>query len=394
MKERLLEFVERLRAEGLQPGPGEVMDALRAIAVTGIEREPMREALAACLVKDRADRAIFDALFDAYFAAPSALARRRNRRGGGAATGTGGHARPGGSGGAAPAVRVTPESEQSGRTTPAPLPERPEPDRGQAGRLAASERVGERAGEPAGARLWAARRALLSRPFRDALPDEIEDMERLLESLAPLWRTRWRRRIRRARRGPIDLRATVRRAGRNGGVPVDLVRRRRRPGRPSLLALVDVSHSTAAAARFLLSLIAPAEHWFHRPVLLAYVDHPVPIEVHAGRILPAGPIDLHARSDFGRVLQHLLETYGTALDRNTVLLILGDARNNRRPARADLLRRCRERVRAALWLNPEPPERWNTGDSVMAAYAPWLDAVLPAHNLRALLRATDRIVRP
>ena len=60
---------------------------------------------------------------------------------------------------------------------------------------------------------------------------------------------------------------------------------------------------------------------------------------------------------------------------------------HRRPPRADILRDLHERVRAVIWLNPDAPERWNSGDSVMATYARHCDAVLAAHNLRTLLRA-------
>ena len=75
MRERLLGFVDALRAEGVVPSVGESMDAVRAVAAAGVERPALREALAATLVKDHADRGAFDALFDRYFAAPG---RRRD----------------------------------------------------------------------------------------------------------------------------------------------------------------------------------------------------------------------------------------------------------------------------------------------------------------------------
>ena len=50
-------------------------------------------------------------------------------------------------------------------------------------------------------------------------------------------------------------------------------------------------------------------------------------------------------------------------------------------------------VRVVIWLNPDPPERWNTGDSVIAAYARHADAVLPAFNLRTLERALVELAK-
>src|SRR4030095_15555918 len=54
------------------------MDALAAVAAGGLERETLREALAATLVKDEHDRAAFDRLFDIAF--PLGGASRTPRR--------------------------------------------------------------------------------------------------------------------------------------------------------------------------------------------------------------------------------------------------------------------------------------------------------------------------
>jgi hypothetical protein len=108
-------------------------------------------------------------------------------------------------------------------------------------------------------------------------------------------------------------------------------------------------------------------------------------------VAPGGPLDLHARSDFGRVLGDLWGEK-TVLTGTTVLLVLGDARNNRLPPRADLLRQVRDRVQRLVWLVPEPAARWNTGDSVLARYAPACDAVLECLDLGALVRAVRTLV--
>ena len=147
---------------------------------------------------------------------------------------------------------------------------------------------------------------------------------------------------------------------------------------------MDVSYSTATAAEFLLSLLAPARRHFRRVTFLAYVDRPCAVSFEGGHVVPHEPLDLNARSDFGAVLRLLADRWDAAVGRNTVLLILGDARNNRRPPRGDLLAGFHRTARRVVWLNPEPVARWNTGDSVMATYAKHCDVVLPAWNPRTL----------
>jgi uncharacterized protein with von Willebrand factor type A (vWA) domain len=93
------------------------------------------------------------------------------------------------------------------------------------------------------------------------------------------------------------------------------------------------------------------------------------------------------------VLRDLVEDHATLLGADTVLVVLGDARNNRRPPRADLLAAVRARVRRLLWLNPDAPERWDTGDSVIATYAKHVDAVVACGCLAELERALAAVAK-
>jgi uncharacterized protein len=74
-------------------------------------------------------------------------------------------------------------------------------------------------------------------------------------------------------------------------------------------------------------------------------------------------------------------------------VILGDGRNNRRPARADLLRDMRGLCRAIVWLTPEPAERWGTRDSAIHQYARAVDALHRCANLSELERSLERSIR-
>jgi hypothetical protein len=230
-------------------------------------------------------------------------------------------------------------------------------------------------------------------PFRAMSPRDVEDAGALVRVLARRLSARLRRRLEPRRAGRLDFRRTLRAATARGGVPVERRFRGRRPRRPVLVALCDLSASTATATDFFLALLAPARAHFACVRLFGFVDRLVEIEFVAGTIRPAGPIDLMARSDFGRVLRDLTETMDADLTADTVLLLLGDARNNRLPPRADLLRHVRTRVRRVVWLNPEPRERWNTGDSVIDLYARHADAVVPCGSPLELASAVVEVAR-
>ncbi|GIW40892.1 MAG: hypothetical protein KatS3mg076_1469 [Candidatus Binatia bacterium] len=373
MRERLFGFFDALRAAGLSFGPAETIDACRAVALVGVEREPLRESLAASLVKDEAERPTFDEVFDRYFRLPSP-GRKKKTRPEGEGEGKGGSGR--GRGGSEPrdsssAAGKTPEGRPSG------------------GR---DSRAGET--EKSRRSLLARERVLRRIPFEEMSPREVEEAEQLVAVLATRWWRHWSRRRRRRARGSLDFRRTIRRATTRGGVPVELRFRGPRPDPLDLVALVDLSYSVRTASGFLLSLLAPAERYFRRTTFLGYVDEPVELSFERGYVVPHSRLDLAARSDFGRVLERLGSEYDGLWTRQTILLVLGDARNNRRPPRADLLARMRERVRQVVWLVPELPHRWNTGDSVLASYTRHVDLFFPAYDLASLERALRRAFRP
>lgn len=370
LSDRLLGFVDALRASGVTPNVAETLDATRAVAAAGVERRALREALAATLVKDHAERPVFDAVFDRYFGVPPRVEIRRDR---GKPAGEGE-----GKGGEGQGTGRAPERQGTGREGEE---KREKAERGEESR---AERSAQR---------LARQRSLLERPFRDMDPREVEELDDLVDELGRRFRRRWARRMRRASLGRLDVRRTIRRALSRGGVPIELLLRKPRPGKTDLVALVDLSYSTATAAEFLLALLAPARRFFRRVQLFGYVDAPAEVSIENGHLVPHEPLDLNARSDFGKVLRLLDERYHFVLGRNTVLLVLGDARNNRRPPRADLLARMRREVRSIVWLNPEPHARWNTGDSVIAAYARSIDLLLAAHDSHSLIAALDQLVK-
>ena len=413
VRDVLLRFVQTLRRHGIEVSLAETMDALAAVAAAGVERAVLREALAATLVKDERDRAAFDLLFEASFPALGAAAEtgRGRRRGGGAAPGAGepggagaGGAGAGGTGaarGAATGAAARAERPAGEREAPPRGPGRPAglpPGEERAVRRSEGLPAGERppdarpgleARQPAGGRR-ARRAALLAMPFVQMTARDVAEARELVAALGARLRGRLVRRERLARRGRVDLRRTLRAASGTGGVPLRLRRRARRPGRPDLVALCDLSGSVAAASELLLGLLAPAHGWFRRVDTFAFVDRLCPVSIEQGNVAPEGPLDLYARSDFGRVLADLWPAYASRLGPRTLLLVAGDARNNRLPPRRDLWREIRARAGRIVWLVPEPRARWDTGDSVLRLYAPACDAVVECLELASLVAAVRR----
>jgi uncharacterized protein len=409
LREQLIRFVTELRTAGLRVSVAESIDAMNAVAAVGLERTRMREALAAALIKDEADRHAFDEVFARFFAAPpgDSSRRRHPESRGQMESAASGRGRPGENAQAAKPPQATPPREsQSGKPAPAKPSEREEPrahppqasepEAGKAGKRgeeprerAAARREHAASDQDQGteAGRLARLRALERTPFAQYSDLTFEQARDALGALERRFRARLGRRLRLARAGRIDIRRTIRAAIQRGGALADLRFRARRPRHVDLLVLADISGSVRYAAELTLELVAGARDCFRRVRSFVYIDHLAEADFEQGHLVTSPAIDYYARSDFGRVLGELWERRGELLTRQTLIVIIGDARNNRRPARAELLREIARAVRGVVWLNPEDPARWNTGDSAIGQYARAVSALHASRNLRELERS-------
>src|SRR5271168_2332023 len=95
LRDQLVSFIAALREAGVRISVAESIDAMNAVAAVGLERARMHEALAAALIKDEADRAMFDESFNRFFAAPRAERGEHPDQRGAGVSAAAGRGRPG-----------------------------------------------------------------------------------------------------------------------------------------------------------------------------------------------------------------------------------------------------------------------------------------------------------
>ncbi|WP_435256205.1 vWA domain-containing protein [Streptomyces althioticus] len=446
---RLTGLVDALRAHGLRIGTGETVDAARAVEALGLaDRELLREGLAATLLHGAGGRPVFDAVFELYFPSrvglpdgdggdtdrealrarlaealaandTAALARLAVE----AVDGFGGYGGSPGSDGSdgwssyQTLDRLRPQTllarvrdEVRGRDGSGSFADRLLEDEirrrvEEFRRLVAAE-ARRRAAERRG-RDEIARRALAPTAdrvdFLLAGKDRLAEMRRTVQPLARKLATRLAARRRRAARGTVDLRRTLRGSLSTGGVPVKPVLRRRRPARPELVLLCDVSGSVAGFSDFTMLLVQALHDQFSKVRVFAFVnrvDEVTGLLVHGA----ADPEGLNARiraearltawhdsSDYGAALGEFTGRYADAVGPRTTVFVLGDARTNMADPNLAAVRDLTRRTRRVHWLNPEPRTLWGTGDSAAPAYAELVD-MRECRNVRQLDAVVGRLL--
>ncbi|MEV5925299.1 VWA domain-containing protein [Streptomyces cellulosae] len=416
---RLTGLVDALRGHGLRIGTGETVDAARAVEALGLaERELLREGLAATLLHGAGGRPVFDAVFDLYFPRgvgvpdgdggeadrealrarlaealaandSAALARLAVE----AVDGFGGYGgSPGSDGWSSYQTldRLRPQTllarvrdEVRGRDGAGNFADRLLEDeirrRIEEFRRLVTAEARRRAAERRG-RDEIARRALAPTAdrvdFLLAGKDRLAEMRRTVQPLARKLATRLAARRRRAARGTIDLRRTLRGSLSTGGVPVKPVLRRRRPARPELVLLCDVSGSVAGFSDFTMLLVPGAAD---------------PEGLNARIRAEARLTAWHDSSDYGAALGEFTDRYADAVGPRTTVFVLGDARTNMADPDLPALQDLSRRARRVHWLNPEPRTLWGTGDSAAPAYAELAD-MRECRNVRQLDALVGRLL--
>jgi uncharacterized protein with von Willebrand factor type A (vWA) domain len=247
--------------------------------------------------------------------------------------------------------------------------------------------------------------AAVARTLRRPLPedvdfltssrDQIADMRAVLDPLTRRLATRLAAKRRHHRRGALDFRRTVRRSLSTGGVPVRPAFRKPHPAKPELFVLADISGSVSTFAAFTLQLMYALRSQFSRVRSFVFVDgvdevtdvlQRAPDVVEAARHINAAGsgVWLDGRSDYGHALSGFWDTWGGEVRRRTTVIVLGDARTNYHDPREGALKAVSQRAGHVFWLNPEPVSAWNSGDSVIARYHPFCDAVYECRNIRQL----------
>ncbi len=240
---------------------------------------------------------------------------------------------------------------------------------------------------------------LMDKPFTALNDRDMDKLRKEVRRLANRLRSRIALRQKRAKTGQLDPKATIRSNLRFGGTPFEIKHRDHRL-KPKLVVICDISTSMRHCAELMLGLVYQLQDLVTKTHAFAFIDHLEYVspdfasnEPNAaiGEVLIRMPPG-HYSTDLGYALRQFDDNYRDTLDSRTTLIIVGDGRNNYNNPRLDVFSDMARRARRTIWINPEPPMLWTSGDSDMLQYAPVCDNVVMAATLAELTAAVDHLL--
>ncbi len=229
-------------------------------------------------------------------------------------------------------------------------------------------------------------------------PDYYAEVDRVVRKLAERLAQNHRKRRRRADRGHLDLKRTLRDNVAYDGALFHLHWRQKRLEKSTVFVVCDLSSSVSRIARFLLMFLYDLADALPALRTFAFSNRCGEISELFRRHDAARAVEEalfswgKGTTDYGQALFDFREQVGRDLDHRSIVIFLGDARGNYYEPRVDVMRAISQRAKQVYWLNPETPDRWGDGDSLMRHYAPFCLRVDTCTQLGDIERFSDRLL--
>jgi uncharacterized protein with von Willebrand factor type A (vWA) domain len=227
--------------------------------------------------------------------------------------------------------------------------------------------------------------------------DDKQKLEELAEELFHQMSMRFKRRLKNANKGSIDIRKTIRKNIPKGGCMLDLAYKKKRKEKRKVVFLLDISGSMDTYSFYLLKYILVLKKYFKTLEFFTFstqLTHITPMlrDNEEPEILKEIGREVTAWSSgtkIGESLTTFLSQYGSKfLSQKHIVVILSDGLETGNVTQLkEAVQTIRRKCKTLIWLNPlKGMKDYQPIQKGMVNVMPHLDAFESAHNLDSLLK--------
>ena len=226
----------------------------------------------------------------------------------------------------------------------------------------------------------------------------LHKVHELVRKMAKRLAARHSRKRKITKRGQLNMTKTIRHGIANDGVMFKTYWKQTRKDKPRILAICDVSGSVAAYAKFLLMFLYSLQDILPQVRSFAFSSHLGEVshlfdEHSVEKAIELVNWQYGGATDYATAFDDFAKLALDDINRDTTVIILGDARNNNGDPNMAVMESIFSRARQVIWLNPESRRAWGTGDSEMLRYQSTCHFSAECNNLKQLERIVDRLLK-
>lgn len=207
---------------------------------------------------------------------------------------------------------------------------------------------------------------------------------------APKFRSKISSSMKISKKKQFDVKKTIEESVKFNGVPMRFYYKKPKYTKYKLVCFLDISGSVSMHLGLLSSFIYELNTVFNNGIeIFGFVsdlkDFTNTFKSVNKNTLRNEITGYRGYSNYYKALQDFNKDYLDHIDKNTIVLFFGDARNNANNLGLNLLQNITDKSKYNVWLNPENKSKWNKVDSVIGEYSKVMDKVYEINKVNQLI---------
>lgn len=214
---------------------------------------------------------------------------------------------------------------------------------------------------------------------------EQKQIEEYIRENAKKFRTRLSNKIKTKHKKKPDIHETCKAACATNGIPMDLKFTKPKKQKSKLVMFLDISGSCCNASKLLLTFMHQMKSVFPDGCeIFVFVNSLYDVsslfmesnsaEDFINKVFEVVPVK-GVYSNYFMPLEAFYKEYFSKLTKDSIVIFMGDARNNKNETGEDYVKAIARKAKKAYWLNTEGKSCWNTYDSIINVYGQYMDDV-------------------
>lgn len=236
--------------------------------------------------------------------------------------------------------------------------------------------------------------AIFNKCLADVSCDDMKTLQYYVRKNAARFKTKIAKNVSTSNKVRYDIKNIIKKACSSGGIPMKLMFKKPMQNKPKLVLVLDISGSCSSASKLMLLFMYYLKQAFAGGCnayvfvnslhdVTSFLNTKSPLQA-VNSIMESIPTR-GVYSDYNVPLKYFYENNMGTINKDSIVVFIGDARNNSNPTGEEYIKAISRKSRACFWLNTEDEAEWNTGDSIMSCYAKYMQDVLPVLTVGQLI---------